>query len=63
MIELLLPAGVIGSLFFMLGLVAFPGEICKAMTFKGKGVMWELVTWMFFAIFISTIVFATSKVV
>ena len=60
MIELLFPSGIIGSLFFIFWLVKFPQEVYEAMTFKGGDILWSLITWLFFTLFISTIVFTAN---
>ena len=60
MIELLLPSGIIGSLFFMFWLVKFPQVVYETMTFKDVDILWGLGTWLFFILFIGTIVFTSN---
>lgn len=60
MIELLLPSGIIGSLFFMFWLIKFQQEVYETMTFKDGDILWGLGTWLFFSLFISTILFMVN---
>ena len=60
MIELLLPGGIIGSLFFMFWIVKFPQEVYETMIFKDGDILWGLGTWLFLLVFIGTIVFVVN---
>ena len=58
MLELFLPNGIIGSVFFIFWLVTFPEVVYETMTFKDGDILWGLGTWLFFTLFVSTIVLA-----
>ena len=60
MIELLLPSGIIASLFFILWIIKYPDIVCSTMLFKDGEILWGLATWLFFTGFISTVVLLTT---
>ena len=57
MIEVLLPSGVLGSLFFIFWLIRYPQETYRSMTFKDGDPLHGAGSWLFFVLFIGTIVF------
>jgi hypothetical protein len=60
MVELLLPSGIITSLFFMYGVVNHPRQVLEGMMFKDGDVLYGVLTWVFCTAFVGTIIFAAT---
>lgn len=60
MIEILLPSGIIASLFFVFWVASYPQIIFESMIFKDTPFLVSIGAWLFFLLFVGTIKFAAS---